>query len=66
MESRPIFDNLKEALVLLDLIDSEFRSDPKSTQCFDQRIVDRVHRCVEDAENLGIVQAIVAADSTKG
>lgn len=37
----------KEALVLLDLIDSEFQSDPTSVQCFDIRIVKRVHTLVE-------------------
>lgn len=37
----------QEALSLLRLIDSEFRSDPKSTQCFDLRIVQRVAALVE-------------------
>ncbi len=38
--------NDEEAYALLDLIDTEFRSDPMSTQCFDQRIVKRVAYCV--------------------
>lgn len=37
----------REALVLLDLIDAEFQSDPMSVQCFDIRIVRRVHALVE-------------------
>lgn len=41
------FKNEKEAFDLLNLIDSEFRSDPMSTQCFDARIVERVRYCVE-------------------
>lgn len=40
------FDALREAEVLLDLIDAEFRSDPMSVQCFDLRIVERVRACV--------------------
>jgi len=40
------FDNDKEAHVLLDLIDAEFRSDPMSVQCFDLRVVERVRQCV--------------------
>lgn len=44
MEAR--FDALREAEVLLDLIDAEFRSDPMSVQCFDLRIVERVRVCV--------------------
>ena len=40
------FENTREAWVLLDLIDAEFRSDPTSTQCFDLRIVQRVRECV--------------------
>lgn len=38
--------NDEEAHRLLDLINSEFRSDPVSTQCFDHRIVERVRLCV--------------------
>lgn len=40
------FENQQEAFKLLDLIDAEFRSDPMSTQCFDLRIVQRVHECI--------------------
>lgn len=40
----------KEAFTLLKLIDAEFRSDPKSTQCFDLRIVDRVRKCCAELE----------------
>lgn len=36
-----------EAMVLLDLIDAEFRTDPQSVQCFDLRIVERVRVCIE-------------------
>lgn len=42
------FDNDREAHALLDLINAEFKSDPTSTQCFDARIVERVHRCVSN------------------
>ncbi len=52
------FANDREAHVLLDLIDAEFRSDPMSVQCFDLRIVERVRVCVESRkvfkENYGI------------
>lgn len=41
------FENQREAFVLLDLINAEFRSDPMSVQCFDSRIVERVRLCVE-------------------
>jgi len=37
--------NTDEAFVLLDLIAAEFQSDPLSTQCFDERIVERVKLC---------------------
>lgn len=40
------FTNTEEAFALLDLINAEFQSDPTSTQCFDQRIVERVKWCV--------------------
>lgn len=46
------FDNNREAHILLDLIDAEFRSDPSSTQCFDLRIVERVRKCVEDRKRI--------------
>lgn len=39
-------DDFEEALKLLDLIDAEFQSDPMSVQCFDLRIVKRVHDLV--------------------
>jgi hypothetical protein len=45
-EMEDSFRNNEEAHTLLDLIDSEFRSDPMSTQCFDSRIVERVRYCV--------------------
>lgn len=41
------FKNSAEAHTLLDLINSEFQSDPHSTACFDSRIVERVKRCVQ-------------------
>lgn len=40
------FENTREAFTLLDLIYSEFKSDPMSVQCFDLRIVERVEQCV--------------------
>jgi hypothetical protein len=40
-------EDFKEALILLDLIDAEFQSDPMSQQCFDIRIVQRVRALVE-------------------
>ena len=40
------FENTREAFVLLDLIDSEFRTDPSPVQCFDPRVVRRVRECV--------------------
>lgn len=40
------FENQREAFVLLDLIDAEFRTDPMSVQCFDLKIVERVRQCV--------------------
>jgi len=36
-------DEKRDALVLLDLISAEFRSDPTSVQCFDLRLVSRVN-----------------------
>ena len=45
-EIEKIFDNNRDAHMLLDLIDCEFRSDPQSVQCFDARIVERVRQCV--------------------
>lgn len=41
----------REAFMLLDLIDAEFRSDPMSVQCFDLRIVERVKQCVQRRKN---------------
>ena len=41
------FTNQTEAFTLLGLIAAEFKSDPMSVQCFDLRIVERVHQCVE-------------------
>ena len=41
------FENEKEAFRLLELINSEFQSDPMSVQCFDLRMVERVKACVE-------------------
>lgn len=39
-----LFEHVEEAFVLLELINTEFRTDPKSVQCFDSRIVNRVHK----------------------
>lgn len=46
------FTNDREAHELLALIDAEFRTDPKSVQCFDLRIVERVRKCVAFHEKL--------------
>lgn len=40
------FKNTHEAFTLLAMINAEFQSDPLSTQCFDQRTVERVKTCV--------------------
>ncbi len=40
------FRNDDEAHTLLDLINVEFRTDPRSAQFFDRRIVERVAYCV--------------------
>ena len=40
------FRNDEEAHFLLDLICAEFMTDPRSTECFDARIIDRVKACV--------------------
>ena len=37
-----------EALRLLDIIVAEFKSDPKSVQCFDERIVKRSIEIVDE------------------
>ncbi len=42
-----IADGGDEALMLLDLINAEFQSDPMSVQCFDLRIIERVKQCIE-------------------
>lgn len=39
------FRNDEEAHFLIDAICAEFMTDPRSTQCFDARIVDRVKSC---------------------
>ena len=44
--------NEEEAFRLLDLIDAEFQTDPTSVQCFDLRIVARVHECIERRKTL--------------
>ncbi len=51
-----------EAFRLLDLINAEFSSDPRSVQCFDLRIVERVRRCVDQrrrAERRGDVPPLL-------
>jgi hypothetical protein len=40
------FKNTQEAFMLLDLINTEFQSDPNSIACFDTQIIERVKRCV--------------------
>jgi hypothetical protein len=55
-------DDDREAFLLLDLIDAEFRSDPMSVQCFDLRIVERVKQCVarrKNAERCGKVPPLL-------
>lgn len=49
-----IVENTIEAFTLLDLINAEFRSDPMSTACFDQRIVERVRECVEKRKKYAV------------
>lgn len=44
------FRNTNEAFILLDLINTEFQTDPQSTQCFDARIVERVKWCIARRE----------------
>lgn len=44
------FRNTEEAWILLDLINSEFQSDPISTQCFDSSIVERIKFCIARRE----------------
>lgn len=46
------FDLKKEALELLELINSEFQSDPGSVKCFDLRIVKRVRKLVNKKRKL--------------
>lgn len=48
------FKNNAEAHELLALIAAEFRSDPLSVQCFDARIVTRVHLCVAKEQEWSI------------
>ncbi len=38
----------EECRILIDIIASEFESDPMSVQCFDKRIVDRVICAAKD------------------
>ncbi len=45
-------DNWHEAFELLGLINTEFRTDPQSVQCFDSRIVERVAICVARYQEL--------------
>jgi hypothetical protein len=45
------FEALAEAEELLGLINAEFVSDPRSVQCFDLRIVERVRVCVQELKN---------------
>ena len=42
----PVYENDKEALLVLDLIVTEFESDPMSVQCFDLRVVRRAKDCI--------------------
>lgn len=43
----------KHAAELLTYIDTEFRSDPMSVQCFDLRIVQQVRECVKALKDIG-------------
>lgn len=55
------FDNQREAWLLLDLIDAEFRSDPMSVQCFDLRVVERVReRVAKHKEHVRRYPAFIA------
>ena len=40
-------EEVREAFVLLDLINFEFKSDPMSVQCFDLRTVERTKVLIE-------------------
>lgn len=42
----------REAVAVLGLIVAEFKSDPLSVQCFDQRVVERAKACVAELEKL--------------
>jgi hypothetical protein len=42
---------------VLDLIVAEFKSDPTSTQCFDQRLVDRAIELVRERRALKLLDA---------
>lgn len=46
MAPDPTFENEREAMIVLDLIVSEFESDPMSVQCFDLRIVERAKEII--------------------
>lgn len=57
-------DNDHEAFRLLDLINAEFQSDPRSVQCFDLRIVARVKACIERRKSLerdGVVPPLLTS-----
>lgn len=49
-----VFALRREAISLLDLINAEFKSDPKSVQCFDTRIVLRVDEVLTELKQLDI------------
>ena len=42
----PIHENVREAMLVLDLIVAEFESDPMSVQCFDLRVVARAKNVI--------------------
>lgn len=45
--------NVREAFTLLKLIDRVFCEDSLSVMCFDLRLVDRIHKCVERQKATG-------------
>ena len=54
--------NENAALMCLDLINAEFKSDPQSVQCFDLRLVQKVDEIIQQRKRLerkGIVPPLL-------
>lgn len=58
-ELEEFFKNNIEAHALLALIDAKFRTDPISTQCFDERIIERIRLCVEKRKHFTLKARVV-------